>query len=177
MTRVQDLLESYHIEQALVKHITHPWSGMLQYLVVNRDENMKSAWSSSGEKAAASATKGDDDDESDNEQPEEDKDDSSVSSKGKDEESRPSKQKKGRKNRESSTTLQAKWDEMFNRLLQFRRKHGHCLGKVAERKNDSLTRDYSVWHALQLNAVTHTLDDVSLFLRSTKQILRRSSTW
>jgi hypothetical protein len=37
--------------------------------------------------------------------------------------------KKGRKPRECSTTLQAKWDEMFGRLVEFRRKHGHCLGK------------------------------------------------
>ena len=116
---------------------------------------MKSAWSSSGEKATASATKGDDDESDREDQIEDDKSDSSVSSKGKEDESRPSKQKKGRKNRESSTTLQAKWDEMFNRLLQFRRKHGHCLGKVAEKKERLMARVYSILHELQLYVNSH----------------------
>jgi hypothetical protein len=37
--------------------------------------------------------------------------------------------RKGRKPKECSTTLQAKWDEMFNRLVDFRKRMGHCLGK------------------------------------------------
>jgi hypothetical protein len=39
------------------------------------------------------------------------------------------KKRKGRKPKECSTTLQAKWDEMFNRLVDFRKRMGHCLGK------------------------------------------------
>jgi TATA-binding protein-associated factor Taf7 len=39
------------------------------------------------------------------------------------------KKRKGRKHKECSTTLQAKWDEMFNRLVDFRKRMGHCLGK------------------------------------------------
>jgi hypothetical protein len=38
--------------------------------------------------------------------------------------------RKGRKPQECSTTLQGKWDEMFSRLVTFRRKHGHCLGML-----------------------------------------------
>ena len=49
-------------------------------------------------------------------------------------------QRKGRRPRECSTTLQAKWDEMFSRLIQFRKKHGHCLGKFAL----ALTNSYRV---------------------------------
>ena len=37
---------------------------------------------------------------------------------------------KGRKSRECSTTLQAKWDEMFSRLVEYHEKHGNCLGTI-----------------------------------------------
>ena len=58
------------------------------------------------------------------------KSDEDSEAKMEDEEDDGNDRKKSRKLRESSTTLQAKWDEMFNRLAIFRRKHGHCLGTV-----------------------------------------------
>ena len=112
--------------------------GMLQYLLVCKDESMKSAWSAAGKAGSAMPAIKADGDESGKDHPEEGEGENTVEkAKGKD--SRPDpKQKKGRKPRESSTTLQAKWDEMFNRLVDFRRKNGHCLGKSDARRTVSL---------------------------------------
>ena len=111
---------------------------MLQYMLVCKDESMKSAWSASGKAGSAMPAIKADGDESGKDHPEEGEGENTVEkAKGKD--SRPDpKQKKGRKPRESSTTLQAKWDEMFNRLVDFRRKNGHCLGKSDSWKVDDL---------------------------------------
>jgi outer membrane biosynthesis protein TonB len=67
--------------------------------------------------------------ESDNELSEEEEDEEEEEEEGEEATGAKKKGKKGRKPRECSTTLQAKWDEMFGRLVEFRRKHGHCLGK------------------------------------------------
>ena len=39
----------------------------------------------------------------------------------------PKKKRKGSHNGKPYSGLQAKWDEMFNRLLDFKKKHSHCL--------------------------------------------------
>jgi hypothetical protein len=53
-----------------------------------------------------------------------------VSRDGNDDGHIPSLKRTGRKPQECSTTLQGKWDEMFNRLVTFRRNQGHCLGML-----------------------------------------------